>query len=82
MITKEEIKQLIEDGLPGCTAMITGDDGSHFDGVVISSEFAGKNTLAQHRLVFNTLGDRMQTGIIHALGMKTYTPEEREAQNN
>lgn len=79
MITKEEIKQLIETGLPGCEAMIEGDDGSHFEGVVVSSEFAGKNMLAQHRLVFNTLGDRMQTGEIHALGMKTYTPEEWDA---
>ena len=80
MITKEEIKELIETGLPGCEAMIEGDDGSHFDGVVVCADFEGKNTIAQHRMVFSTLGDRMQTGVIHALAMKTYTPAEWQAQ--
>ncbi len=78
MITKEDIKQLIETGLPGCNAMIEGDDGSHFEGVVVCKDFEGKNMLAQHRMVFDTLGNRMQTGEIHALGMKTYTPAEWE----
>lgn len=80
MITKEDIKKLIESGLPGSEAIIEGDDGSHFDGIVICADFAGKNTIAQHRLVFATLGDRMQTGVIHALAMKTYTPEEWQQQ--
>jgi len=80
MITKEEIKQLIEAGLPAADAMIEGDDGSHFDGIVVSPEFEGKNMLAQHRMVFDTLGDRMQTGVIHALSMKTYTPAEWESR--
>ena len=79
MITKEDIKKLIEVGLPDSEAMIQGDDGSHFEGVVVCQDFAGKNMLAQHRLVFATLGNRMQTGEIHALGLKTYTPEEWQA---
>lgn len=79
MITKEDIKKLIEDGLPDSEAIIEGDDGSHFDGVVVCKDFAGKNMIAQHRLVFATLGNRMQTGEIHALGLKTYTPEEWDA---
>jgi len=82
MITKEDIKNLIETGLPGSEAIIEGDDGSHFDGIVICADFADKNMIAQHRLVFDTLGDRMQTGVIHALSMKTYTPEEWQAQQN
>lgn len=75
MINKNDIKKLIEEGLPGSEAMIEGDDGSHFDGVVVCNEFEGKSMLAQHRLVFDTLGDRMQTGVIHALSLRTYTPE-------
>jgi len=42
---------------------------------VISDQFAGKLPLARHRLVYATLGDLMG-GAIHALGLKTLTPEE------
>jgi acid stress-induced BolA-like protein IbaG/YrbA len=80
MIHKDDIKKLIEDGLPGSEAMIYGDDGSHFDGVVVCADFEGKSMIQQHRMVFDTLGDRMQTGVIHALSLKTYTPQEWEQQ--
>ena len=76
MITKEDIKQLIEAGLPGSEAIISGDDGSHFEGIVICPDFAGKSPIEQHRMVFATLGDRVQTGVIHALSLQTLTPEE------
>ena len=75
MINKDDIKKLIEEGLPGSEAMIEGDDGSHFDGVVVCKDFEGKSMLVQHRMVFDTLGDRMQRGVIHALSLRTYTPE-------
>jgi stress-induced morphogen len=42
---------------------------------VIASAFAGKLPLARHRLVYATLGDLMG-GAIHALSLKTVTPEE------
>lgn len=80
MINKDDIRKLIEEGLSGAEAMIKGDDGSHFEGVVVCQDFDGKNMLEQHRMVFNTLGDRMQTGIIHALSLRTYTPEEWSRQ--
>jgi len=82
MINKEDIKELIENGLSGSEATIVGDDGSHFEGTVVCADFEGKNTIAQHRLVFATLGDRMQTGVIHALAMKTYTPAEWQKIKN
>ena len=75
MINKDEIKKLIENGLSGAEAMIDGDDGSHFDGVVVCPDFKDKTMLEQHRMVFDTLGDRMQTGVIHALSLRTFTPE-------
>ncbi|HHC72491.1 MAG TPA: BolA family transcriptional regulator [Thiotrichales bacterium] len=77
---KEEIKRLIEEGLPGAEAIVKGDDGAHFEAVVISPEFAGKSVVQQHQLVYRTLGDRMQTGVIHALALKTVTPEEWAGQ--
>lgn len=72
---KDEIKHLIEVGLPGAQAMVYGDDGAHFEAVVVCEDFAGKLPLAQHRMVYATLGERMHAEI-HALSMKTYTPAE------
>ena len=47
---------------------------------MISPEFAGKSVVQQHQLVYRTLGDRMQTGVIHALALKTVAPEEWAGQ--
>ena len=71
----QTIRQLIEQGLPGASATVQGDDGVHFEARVISAQFAGKLPLARHRMVYATLGDRMG-GEIHALALKTLTPEE------
>lgn len=75
------IRQLIEQGLPGATAQVQGDDGVHFEALVVSDAFSGKLPLARHRLVYATLGDRMG-GEIHALALRTLTPDElaREQQ--
>lgn len=71
-ITPENIKQWIEQGLPGAHASVTGD-GRHFEANVICADFAGKNMLAQHRMVYAALGDKMQ-GDIHALSLRTSLP--------
>ena len=49
--------------------------GGHFAVTIVSAAFAGHNLLARHRLVYDALGDAMQTDI-HALSIKAYTPEE------
>ena len=69
------IRQLIEAGLPGALVDVAGDDGVHFEARVVSPAFAGKLPLARHRMVYATLGDAMG-GAIHALALKTLTPEE------
>ena len=69
------IKQMIEAGLPGALVDVAGDDGVHFEARVVSPAFAGKLPLARHRMVYATLGDAMG-GAIHALALKTLTPEE------
>ncbi len=73
----EDVKQLIEAGLPGSIVQIQGDDGVHFEAVIIADAFDGKSMLAQHRMVYATLGDRMHSEI-HALSMRTYAPAEWE----
>ncbi|WP_257385767.1 BolA family protein [Tahibacter caeni] len=71
----QTIKNLIEQGLPGAAAEVSGADGVHFEAVVVAEAFRGKLPLARHRLVYATLGDLMG-GAIHALSLKTVTPEE------
>jgi acid stress-induced BolA-like protein IbaG/YrbA len=73
------IQALIETGLPGARANVQGDDGVHFEAEVVAAQFAGKLPLARHRLVYATLGDLMG-GAIHALALKTLTPEEAAAR--
>lgn len=71
----DDIKRLIEEGMPGAKAIVQGDDGVHFEATVISDAFIGKTLLQQHRLVYRALGGRMESEEIHALALKTYTPE-------
>ena len=71
----ETIRKLIETGLPGATAQVQGEDGVHFEATVVSDAFRGKLPLARHRMVYATLGDLMG-GAIHALQLKTITPDE------
>jgi len=58
-----------------CDFLDVSGDGKHFDAVIVTNEFVGKNLVARHRLVYKALGDRMKEEI-HALSMKVYTPEE------
>ncbi|WP_240098074.1 BolA family protein [Thermomonas flagellata] len=74
----DTIRQLIEAGLPGARAEVRGDDGVHFEATVVCAAFAGKRPLARHRMVYATLGERMG-GEIHALQLKTLTPDEAGA---
>lgn len=69
-MTKDEIKTMIEAGLPDAQVSVNSDDGHHFEAEVICAAFAGKLPLAQHRMVYATLGERMGREI-HALQLKT-----------
>ena len=69
------IRNLIEQGLPGARAAVQGEDGVHFEALVVSEAFRGKLPLARHRLVYATLGGLMG-GEIHALALRTLTPDE------
>jgi acid stress-induced BolA-like protein IbaG/YrbA len=73
------IQAMIEQGLPGAQVAVNGDDGVHFEAEVVAEQFAGKLPLARHRLVYATLGDLMG-GAIHALALKTLTPQEAVAR--
>jgi acid stress-induced BolA-like protein IbaG/YrbA len=76
--TPEDIKKYISAGL-ACEHVEVSGDGAHFEAVIVSDAFEGKRPIARHQLVYAALGDRMRDEI-HALSMKTLTPEEFKAQ--
>jgi len=80
MTRAEDIQRLIEAGLPGAQAHVRGDDGQHFEALIVSAEFAGKSLVQQHQLVYRALGQNMQDAVIHALALRTLTPEQHAAE--
>ena len=76
MVTPESIQLNIAQGMATEHLSVVGD-GQHFEAVVVSDAFAGKSRVQRHQMVYKTLGDRMREEI-HALSMKTYTPQEWE----
>lgn len=72
--TPEQIKTYIAAGLE-CTHLEVEGDGQHFTAVIVSNAFVGKRLIQRHQIVYAALGDRMREEI-HALSMKTLTPEE------
>lgn len=51
-------------------------DGGHYRLHIVATAFAGKTTVARHRLVYDALGDLMRSGI-HALAIRAQTPDEQ-----
>jgi stress-induced morphogen len=76
MPTAEDLKRRIEAALPGSSAEVedlTGG-GDHFRAEIVSDRFDGLSRIDQHKLVYDVFGDEVG-GPIHALSIKTSTPE-------
>ena len=74
----EDVKKLIETGIPDAKASVVGD-GSKFEATVVSSTFEGLNSVKKHQLVYSTVTEHIASGALHALTIKAYTPEEWES---
>ncbi len=74
MVQPEQIKSYLQNGLE-CDFVEVKGDGHHFEAVIVSPAFRDKSKVQQHQLVYRALGDRMREEI-HALSMRTLTPEE------
>lgn len=72
----KEIEQLIKAGLPTADAYVEGDDGTHFNALVISEDFIGKTRVQRQQLVYDTVREYINNGSLHALSLRTMTPEE------
>ena len=74
----EDVKRYIAQGLD-CERVEVDGDGRHFQALIVSAAFAGKTRVARHQLVYSALGERMREEV-HALSMRTLTPEEYREQ--
>jgi acid stress-induced BolA-like protein IbaG/YrbA len=78
-MTEDQLAQIIRDGM-ACTHLEVSGDGRHWSAVIVSDAFEGLPRIRRHQRVYATLGQRIQNDEVHALSMKTLTPQEWAAQ--
>jgi len=78
MLSEEFITERIRGALPGADVQVkdTTGTGDHFEARVVSDAFTGKSLVQQHQLVYASLKEKLATGELHALALKTYTTEQ------
>ncbi len=78
VIESEEIEVYIREALPGASVVVTDRTGTmdHYGVAVVSALFSGKSRLDRQRMVYAALQEPMQDGRIHALEVRSQTPEE------
>jgi acid stress-induced BolA-like protein IbaG/YrbA len=78
MMEAEQIKKIIATGL-ACEGLSVEGDGEHFEAIIVSAEFVGKSRVQRQQMVNALLRTDFDSGKLHALSMKTITPDERSA---
>lgn len=77
MVTAEQVVTMIQAEMPDAEVHVndlTGG-GDHFEVIVVSSQFEGRSLVQQHQSVYKSVQQAMSSEAIHALALKTYTPE-------
>lgn len=76
MIRPEQVEAMIKAEIPDAQVHALTSDGEHYEVTVISSLFEGKRRVQQHQLVYGAVQQEMDTGALHAMSLKTYTPQD------
>ncbi len=76
----EDVKRYLAEGL-ACEQLQVEGDGQHFSALIVSVAFEGKSRVQRHQIVYAALGERMRDEI-HALSMRTLTPQEWAASQS
>ena len=73
----KQIEEIILGAVPNAQVFVRDpmNDGAHFEATVISESFVGMPLAKQHRQVMQSLKDAF-AGDLHAIKLKTYTPEK------
>jgi acid stress-induced BolA-like protein IbaG/YrbA len=79
MVSLQQVESMIKNKLPDAEVIVRDlRGGDHLEAVVVSNQFAGQTRVKQHQLVYDALKEAMVSEAIHALALKTYTPEQWE----
>ena len=75
MVKKTDVIDLITNKIPNSQVKVETFNGNdHLQVTVISEEFNGLSLVKQHQLVYSALKDELASEAIHALALKTQTP--------
>lgn len=84
MVEPSVVEERIRDGIPEVEHLVVRDltgTKDHYEATIVAKAFEGKNLIEQHKLVYAALGELM-AGPVHALTLRTYTPDAwRKAQS-
>ncbi|MFY9270275.1 MAG: BolA family protein [Candidatus Manganitrophaceae bacterium] len=82
MISQDVLIGYIQRAMPDAVVTVTDRTGTmdHYRVQIVSEAFEGKNLLDRQRFVYQALNEPMKDGRIHALEIKSYTPEEAASQ--
>lgn len=75
-MVENDIQIMLRDNLPDSHVMVSSDDGTHFEAVVITDAFQNKKPVDRQRMVYAIIGAHITSGVVHALSLKTYTHQE------
>ncbi|AJC48275.1 BolA/IbaG family iron-sulfur metabolism protein [Allofrancisella guangzhouensis] len=77
-MTKEQLKEILEDSLKNCTADVQSDDNVHFAAIIVTEEFNDiKSKVKRQQLVYSKINEYILSGELHALSMKTIAANEQ-----
>ena len=77
-MTPEQVQQIIAEGIP-CEGLSVQGDENYPKALIVSSQFIGKSRVQRQQTVNALLRAYFDSGELHALSMKTLTPEEWSA---
>ncbi len=83
MVEPSVVEERIRTGLEGVSHVVVRDltgTKDHYEATIVASAFEGRSRIQQHQLVYRALGELM-AGPVHALSLKTFTPEAWAAQS-
>lgn len=79
MLSLAQVEAMIKAELPDALVQVQDlGGGDHLQAVVVSAQFEGKTLVKQHQMVYKAVQAEMATEAIHALALKTYTPQQWE----
>ncbi|QFU74956.1 BolA/IbaG family iron-sulfur metabolism protein [Halioglobus maricola] len=73
------VKNLLQEHLPECEFQVQGE-GSNYDIVAVGDVFEGLRPVKKQQLVYGALSEQIADGSIHAVNIRTLTPEQWQSE--